>query len=79
MTEASTPDADPQAAAAPAAPELDEYLTSGQRFLRWNLVTLVLGLVALAVGLLVVKQQRAAKGAPDAPPRDSQSESPGGQ
>lgn len=70
MSSTPEPQPDAQASAAsepPAAPELDEYLTSGRRFLRWNLVTLILGLVALTIGLLVVKQQRAAKGAPDVP------------
>ena len=43
------PDSAP-AEATPPAPELSEYQTSGRRFVRWNAVTLVLGLVALAVG-----------------------------
>jgi hypothetical protein len=30
----------------------DEYLTSGRRFLRWNLISLVLGLLALCAGVL---------------------------
>ena len=60
MTDAT---ASPEPESAPAPPVLDEYQTSGRRFVRWNLVSLVMGLVALAVGLLLVKQQRA-----DAPP-----------
>jgi hypothetical protein len=59
VTEASVPASQPDAAE-PPKPELDEYLTSGRRFARWNLVTLVLGLVALTIGLLVVREQHAA-------------------
>ena len=36
----------------PATPVHDEYLTSGDRFVRWNLVSLVIGLVCLAAGAL---------------------------
>ena len=60
-------DTAPEPESAPAPPKLDEYQTSGRRFVRWNLVSLVLGLVALAIGLLVVKQQRAAAPAPTTP------------
>ena len=55
---ASEPASTPPASEAPAAeaslPEWagDEYLTSGRRFLRWNAVSLVLGLVALGAGAL---------------------------
>jgi hypothetical protein len=47
------PAADPKSTPPSApAPEWanDEYLTSGQRFVRWNLVSLVIGLVALGAG-----------------------------
>ncbi len=45
----------------PAPPEHEEYLSSGARFRRWNLVTLILGLLCLGVGLWVVRAQRQAE------------------
>jgi hypothetical protein len=51
--------------AAQAEPEpewkSDPYLTSGARFVRWNLITLILGLLALGGGWVVLKKQQVAK------------------
>ena len=57
MSDADPP---PSEAEAPSPPEHEEYLSSGARFRRWNLVTLILGLVCLGVGLWVVHTQRQA-------------------
>ena len=54
MSEAAA-DPPPQPEVKPEeAPEWanDEYLTSGARFYRWNLISLVLGLAALGAGVL---------------------------
>ncbi len=61
MSDAPEPAQTSSEAEAPTPPEHPEYLTSGARFRRWNLVTLILGLVCLAVGLWVVHLQRQAQ------------------
>ena len=55
MSDAATP---PSEVETTPPQEHDEYQRSGARFRRWNLITLILGLVCLGVGLWVVSTQR---------------------
>ena len=55
---AADPAPEPTEAAEPEPVwKADEYLTSGRRFLRWNLISLILGLVALGAGALWLQSQ----------------------
>lgn len=40
---------------APSPPALTEDQTSGRMFVRWNLVTLLVGVVAILLGLLATR------------------------
>jgi hypothetical protein len=53
--DSQAPEAAPDTPPAPAAPVHDDYLTSGDRFVRWNLISLVIGLAALAAGALALR------------------------
>ncbi len=59
MTEpapASTPAPSPASAPAPTpTPTLTDDQTSGRMFVRWNLVTLLVGVVAIVLGLLATR------------------------
>ena len=54
-----TPEAPPPEAPAAEEPEWknDEYLTSGRRFVRWNLLSFAAGLAALGAGALYLNMK----------------------
>ncbi len=55
MTDDAAPAEETVQTAAASAPEHEEYLSSGDRFVRWNLVSMLLALAALAAGGLFLK------------------------
>lgn len=64
----SEPDPTPAPGPPPAAaPTLTEDQTSGRMFTRWNLVTLIAGVVAVALGLLAARGRAAGQEASRAP------------
>lgn len=64
----SEPTPAPEAAAPPPpAPALTEDQTSGRMFVRWNLVTLVIGVIAVLLGLFAARARGEEAGAGAAP------------